>query len=73
MRRTVSAGLASIAELKASQIGAWRNERLSDGVALAENPILIDELVRALAQPDSESATRTMLAFRALAKNLQLL
>jgi PAS domain S-box-containing protein len=69
VRRDVQAGLTSIAEMKAGQIGAWRNERIGDGAVLAENPLFAAELARWMAQPDPETAGKIRSAFRALAKH----
>lgn len=44
VRRSAEDELVSIAELKAAQIQGWRNERLGDAAAIADNRLIADEL-----------------------------
>ena len=50
--------LAAIAERKASQIDAWRKERLADGKFIHENPIVVQAIGRLLSGASSRELQR---------------
>ncbi|MDA8140480.1 MAG: ATP-binding protein [Desulfobacteraceae bacterium] len=63
------AQLASIGQLKADQIAAWRAERLADAAVLTESPFLAQAVARFLADAREDNAQSLLVRFRSLQAN----
>ncbi len=66
MRQDVENELTTIGNLKARQFDAWRNERLSNGGVLMDNPFLMDAITRWTSAPQAVLTERLLTQFRSL-------
>jgi two-component system, cell cycle sensor histidine kinase and response regulator CckA len=65
-RAEAEAQIETVANLKAAQVAAWRAERLADSLSVADDPVILQEVVRYFAKPGPEAATPLLTRFRSL-------
>ncbi|MBE0583397.1 MAG: PAS domain S-box protein, partial [Desulfofustis sp.] len=68
MHRKVEEDLSAIAQLKVTQIAAWRKDQIQDAATMQEHPFLRQSVEHFLANPGEENRTNLSIRLRTLAK-----
>jgi PAS domain S-box-containing protein len=66
IRQNSEANLQAIVQLKVNLIASWRAERLGDAAVLMESPLLIETLVRWMADPEPKATGQILTQLRAI-------